>query len=128
MQSVRQRIGARDTYTIEAIIAVVDGVEDLAVGHASVYRCVLVYSGSCSACRWCHGSCTPVQVLSYGEVRTDLFMWLLVGYMAERLAKISASLCGAISRGMLLEKALLVLRNDRFSGLLAFINHDLLAL
>ena len=55
-------------------------------------------------------------------------MWLLVGYMAERLSKISASLCSAISRGVLLEKALLVLRNDRFSGLLAFINHDLLAL
>ena len=69
-----------------------------------------------------------MQVLGYREVRTDLLMWFLVGYMAERLAKISASLCDAISRSMLLEKALLILRNDRFSGLLAFINHDLLAL
>ena len=100
----------------------------MAVGHASVYRCILVYSGNCSACRRSDGRCTPVQVFSYREVRTDLFMWLLVGNVAERLAKISTSLCGAISRSMLLEKALLVLRNDRFSGLLALINHDLLAL
>ena len=68
-----------------------------------------------------------MQVLCNGEVRAHFVGRLLVGDVTEGLAKIVTLGC-TICRCVLLKQAALVLRNDRFSGLLAFINHDLLAL
>ena len=84
-----------------------------------------------TACRRRYRVCAPVQVLRNREVGAHLVGCLLVGDVAERMAKITALGC-TIRRCMLLKQAALVLRNDRFSGcscsLVSLIDYYLLAL